>query len=195
MQLGTAAASSGLDQEQQQTPEELYAAWLARQYAAYIAALLQLLGSAAASASLQVAALSALMECVRHEAGPAAFSNRLFSRVISLLLTCSSVQPEVSQQQEGGTSCVDACARGSSVALRQPLCHVMPAVCEQLRHKSARRPGNGCPPLIGHTAAGGTSADLLRVKCSGSHAYLGCNAAQQAASPQPYNLTLACLQQ
>jgi hypothetical protein len=115
MQLGTAAASSGLDQQQQQqTPEELYAAWLDRQYAAYIAALLQLLGSASASASLQVAALSALMECVRHEAGPAAFSNRLFTRVISLLLTCSSVQPEVSRQQAGGGSCGVACAYGSS---------------------------------------------------------------------------------
>ncbi|KAF6236639.1 hypothetical protein COO60DRAFT_1653316, partial [Scenedesmus sp. NREL 46B-D3] len=65
--------------QQQQTPEELYAAWLARQYAAYISALLQLLDGAAAPASLQVAALSALMECVRHEAGPAAFSNRLFT--------------------------------------------------------------------------------------------------------------------
>jgi hypothetical protein len=115
-QLGQAAANGVMDQEQQQTPEEQYAAWLARQYAAYIAALLQLLCSAAASASLQVAALSALMECARHEAGPAAFSNRLFTRVVSLLLTSSSVQPEVSRQQ-AGVAAVCACACGSLVLL------------------------------------------------------------------------------
>lgn len=93
-----AAASSSQpeQQQQQQTPEELYAAWLSRQYAVYIHALLQLLGSASASPSLQVSALAALMECVRHEAGPAAFSNRLFGRVISCMLTGSGVQPEVS---------------------------------------------------------------------------------------------------
>ncbi|WIA11201.1 hypothetical protein OEZ85_011328 [Tetradesmus obliquus] len=90
-----AASSSQPEQQQQQTPEELYAAWLSRQYAAYIHALLQLLGSASASPSLQVSALAALMECVRHEAGPAAFSNRLFGRVISCMLTGSGVQPEV----------------------------------------------------------------------------------------------------
>jgi hypothetical protein len=100
MQLDQAPGSSS-QSEQQQTPEQLYAAWLSRQYSAYVEALLQLLGSASTSASLQVASLAALMECVRHEAGPAAFSNRLFTRVISLLLTGSGVQPEVRRQAAG----------------------------------------------------------------------------------------------
>jgi hypothetical protein len=110
MQLDQAPGSSQSAQQQQQqqqeqTPEQLYAAWLSRQYTAYIEALLLLLlGSAGASASLQVASLSALMECVRHEAGPAAFSNRLFTRIITLMLTGSSVQPEVRPLQAACTA-------------------------------------------------------------------------------------------
>jgi hypothetical protein len=42
-----------------------------------------------------VAAASALMECVRHDAGPAAFSNTLFARLLTALVLSPVAQPEV----------------------------------------------------------------------------------------------------
>lgn len=101
-QLDQPAAAAAADEAQQQ-----YASWLSRQYAAYVSAVLQLC-TASSSASLQVAAVSALMECVRHEAGPAAFSNRLFSRLLTALVLSPNTQPEVrpcggGEERERGT--------------------------------------------------------------------------------------------
>jgi hypothetical protein len=76
------------------SPAAVYAAWLHRQYTAYLAALLRLLGSAASGPRAQVAALLAAMECVRGER-PGVFNNRLFHRLMTVLLTGAGVAPEV----------------------------------------------------------------------------------------------------
>jgi hypothetical protein len=43
----------------------------------------------------QVSAVAALLECVRHEGGPAAFSNRLYTRMLTALVLSPTTQPEV----------------------------------------------------------------------------------------------------
>jgi hypothetical protein len=102
-------------QQQQQSAESLYSAWLSRQYDAFMTHLLQLLDTEATEASIQVAAMAAVMECVRHQEGPAVFSNRLFSKLLTVLLTSSNTQPEVSHPTARGESS-SASARPAAVA-------------------------------------------------------------------------------
>ncbi|PSC69895.1 nucleolar complex 4-like protein [Micractinium conductrix] len=85
---GEDAAADG-----QGSPEAVFAAWLHRQYLAYQAALLHLLG-AHAPPRTQVAAFAALMECVRGER-PGVFNNRLYHRLLSVLLRSEGAAPEV----------------------------------------------------------------------------------------------------
>lgn len=85
----SAADATAHDAAQQQ-----YSLWLSKQYSSYVSQLLQLCGSS--SASLQVSAVSALMECVRHEAGAATFSNKLYGRVLTALVLSPHTSPEVS---------------------------------------------------------------------------------------------------
>lgn len=75
-------------------PAAVFAAWLRRQYAAFLSAALRLLAAPAADARTQVAALAALMECVRgEEAG--AFNNELYGRLLAAAVRGAGVRPEV----------------------------------------------------------------------------------------------------
>lgn len=98
LQLDPSAAAAADQQEPQQGAEDAaqqqYSDWLTRQYSSYTAQLLQLISSGS-SASLQVAAVAAVLECVRHEEGPAAFSNRLYARLLTTLVFSPHTQPEV----------------------------------------------------------------------------------------------------
>lgn len=86
---GTADDSTAPD------PKEVYAAWLRRQHASFTHTLIGLATSADHSASIQVAAAAAAMECVRSEAGPGVFSAPLYARLITALCSSPNTQPEV----------------------------------------------------------------------------------------------------
>ena len=82
-------------------PEAVFGAWLRRQYTAYTAALLGLLGGAA-DAPTQVAAFSALLEFCRAEGsgsggggGGGGFGNQLFAQVLDAVLSYKGTAPEV----------------------------------------------------------------------------------------------------
>ena len=89
---GAAAAGSG-GAAPPPDPSAVYGAWLSRQYAAFLDALLALLRGPA-PAAMQAAALQAGMECVRGEAA-GRFANLLYVRLLAAALTSAAAAPEV----------------------------------------------------------------------------------------------------
>lgn len=76
------------------SPQAQFGAWLRRQYLAYTAALLGLVGARGADARTQVAAFMALMECVRGER-PGVFNNRLYHRAFEAVVARAHTAPEL----------------------------------------------------------------------------------------------------
>jgi U3 small nucleolar RNA-associated protein 19 len=73
-------------------PEALYAAWLLRQYDAYVAALLGLLAGGAPP-RVQLAALGAALECARGES-PGALAAPLAARAVAAAVAAPAAAPE-----------------------------------------------------------------------------------------------------
>ncbi len=73
-------------------PEAVYAAWLLRQYDAYVAALLGLLAGGARP-RVQLAALGAALECARGEA-PGALAAPLAARAVAAAVAAPNASPE-----------------------------------------------------------------------------------------------------
>lgn len=77
-------------------PEDVYRSWLRRQYALYITSLLSLLTRPPGlPAGVQVAATAAIMEAVRSEQGVGVFSNGLFLRLLTTMVTSAALKAEV----------------------------------------------------------------------------------------------------
>jgi U3 small nucleolar RNA-associated protein 19 len=87
-------AASDADAAAPQPPRQLQQQQLADGYAAFGTRLLRLLVGPAPP-GLQVAALSALMECARHEEGPGTCSGRAVEAVVNAAVRGATVAPEV----------------------------------------------------------------------------------------------------
>lgn len=82
------------DDSQSSDPVAAYSAWLRRQYDRYVSALLQLLTSSMAASGPQVAAFSALMECVR-SGKVGVFDNVLYEKILYTAVLSTHLHPEV----------------------------------------------------------------------------------------------------
>ena len=72
----------------------VYQQWLRRQYSAYTSALISLLHNPSASSSIQVSAVVNLMEGVRSERGVGVFSQTLYCRLLTAMVTSTCLKPE-----------------------------------------------------------------------------------------------------
>lgn len=88
MHANPAQADSG-------SAHEVLRQWLRRQYSSYITTLLSLVRSPQQSASIQVAAATAVMEAVRCEGGVGVFADGLYNKLLSAVATAPGVKPEV----------------------------------------------------------------------------------------------------
>lgn len=73
----------------------MFRAWLRRQHASYLAALLALVAAPHAPGGVQAAAVAAVMEAVRCQDGPGSFAADLYGRLVGVVAALEGVKPEV----------------------------------------------------------------------------------------------------